>query len=109
MIFARIRPDVSYLPDLQAYLDDLLRNRERLLAAHGLDDWARAEAMPSEEEISRIRRLIARISNDLSELSADERQQVDQAITVLRRHRTTMLGMPRIRQALPSFHQERTA
>lgn len=103
------RTDVSYLPDLQAYLDDLLRNRERLLAAHGLDDWARAEAMPSEEEISRIRRLIARISNDLDELSADERQQVDQAITVVRRHRTTMLGMPRIRQALPSFHQERTA
>jgi integrase len=27
------RTDVSYLPDLQAYLDDLLRNRERLLAA----------------------------------------------------------------------------
>jgi hypothetical protein len=102
------RTDVSYLPDLQAYLDDLLRNRERLLAAHGLDDWARAEAMPSEEEISRIRRLIARISSDLDELSADERQRVDQAITVVRRHRTAMLGMPRIRQALPSFREERT-
>lgn len=102
------RTDVSYLPDLQAYLDDLLRNRERLLAAHGLDDWARAEAMPSEEEISRIRRLIARISSGLDELSADERQRVDQAITVVRRHRTAMLGMPRIRQALPSFREEHT-
>ena len=27
------RTDVSYLPDLQAYLDDLLRSKERLLAA----------------------------------------------------------------------------
>ena len=57
------RTDVSYLPDLHAYLDDLLRTRERLLATTDLDDWARAEAIPSEEEISRIRRLIARISH----------------------------------------------
>ena len=28
------RTDVSYLPDLQAYLDDLLRTRERLLRRH---------------------------------------------------------------------------
>ena len=35
------RTDVSYLPDLTAYLDDLLRNRERLAAATGIDDWAR--------------------------------------------------------------------
>jgi hypothetical protein len=100
------RTDVSYLPDLQAYLDDLLRNRERLLAARALDDWARAEAMPSEEEISRIRRLIARISGGLDELSAEERQRVDQAITLVRRHRTAMLAMPRIQQTLPSFREE---
>ena len=54
------RTDISYLPDLEAYLDDLLRNRERVLAAHGLDNWARAEAMPSEEEVARVRRLIER-------------------------------------------------
>src|SRR5689334_817024 len=69
------RTDVSYLPDLQAYLDDLLRNRERLLAATGLDEWARTEATPSPEEISKIRRLIARISNGLDELTADERER----------------------------------
>ena len=40
------RTDVSYLPDLHAYLDDLLRNRERVLAAAGIDQWARAEAAP---------------------------------------------------------------
>jgi hypothetical protein len=73
--------DASYLPDLQTYLDDLLRAREKLLAAHpdndcddpgqgstdgsGIDTWARREATPSLEEITRIRRLIDRISGDL--------------------------------------------
>jgi integrase len=102
------RTDVSYLPDLQAYLDDLLRNRERLLAARDIDDWARSEAMPSEEEINRIRRLIARITTGLDELTADERERVEQAVTVVRRHRTVTLGMPRIRQALPDVRPERT-
>jgi hypothetical protein len=102
------RTDVSYLPDLQAYLDDLLRNRERLLAASGIDEWARSEAMPSEEEISRVRRLIARVTIGLDELNADERERVEQAVALVRRHRTVTLGMPRIRQALPDLRPERT-
>lgn len=40
------RTDPSHLPDLRAYLDTLLRNRERLAAAGELDDWARAETTP---------------------------------------------------------------
>jgi hypothetical protein len=41
------RTDVSYLPDLQAYLDDLLRTRERLRAATDLDAQpARCGATP---------------------------------------------------------------
>ncbi|MFD3883143.1 hypothetical protein [Streptomyces microflavus] len=44
--------DVSYLPDLQAHLADLLRSRERLMSAFEADDWARSQAMPSEEERS---------------------------------------------------------
>jgi hypothetical protein len=101
---------VSYLPDLQAYLDDLLRSRERLLAAtSGLDEWAKADALPSEEEITRIRRLITRIKAGLGELTAAERDQIDQAVAVVRRHRAVMLGMPRIRQILPSLRAERTA
>lgn len=103
------RTDVSYLPDLHAYLDDLLRNRERLRAASDLDDWARTEAMPSEEEISKIRRLINRIKDGLSELKPDEREHIEQAVTVVRRHRAVMLGMPRIRQALPDLRPERPA
>src|SRR5206468_4721962 len=57
------RTDVSYLTDLQAYLDDLLRNRERVCATTDLDAWARTEATPSDQEITRIRRLISRIKN----------------------------------------------
>ena len=41
------RTDVSYLPDLTAYLDDLLRTRERLAAATGIDAWARDQAAPA--------------------------------------------------------------
>ncbi|MGH8933520.1 MAG: transposase, partial [Egibacteraceae bacterium] len=70
------RTDVSYLPDLHAYLDDLLRNRERLLAATDIDEWARAEATPSKDEISRVRRLITRIHHGLDDLTPDERSQV---------------------------------
>lgn len=102
------RTDISYLPDLQAYLDDLLRTRERLLSTSDVDDWARAEAMPSDEEITRIRRLIARIKTGLDELTQQDREQVEQAVAVIRGHRTTMLGMPRIRQALPDLRPERT-
>ncbi|MCA4720965.1 transposase [Mycobacterium avium subsp. hominissuis] len=96
------------MPDLRAYLDDLLRTRERLLATTDLDDWARVEAMPSEEEIRRIRRLIDQIRNGLGELEPEQRQQLQQAVTVVRRHRSVMLGMPRTRQILPDLRPERT-
>lgn len=102
--------DASYLPDLHTYLDDLLRNRERLLAAStDIDDWARTEATPSHEEITRIRHLITRITTDLSELTAEEREHLQQAITIVRRHRTVLLATPRRRQALLDIHPERTA
>jgi hypothetical protein len=92
------RTDVSYLPDLQAYLDDLLRNRERLLACSELDEWARGEAMPSEEEIGRIRGLIARVKDGLEGLSAEERSGIEEAVEVLRRHRAVAVAMPQIRR-----------
>jgi integrase len=91
------RTDVSYLPDLTAYLDDLLRTRERLAAITGVDDWARADATPAEEEITRIRRLIGRIKGDVAELPAAERAQADEAVTVMRKHRAVSLGMPSAR------------
>jgi len=101
------RTDVSYLPDLTAYLDDLLRNRERIRAAVELDDWARAEALPSEEEISRVRHLINRIRSGMDDLDAGEREQVHDAVTLVRRHRTLALGMPRMRVAPLDARQEK--
>lgn len=100
--------DVSYLPDLQAHLADLLRSRERLMSAFEADDWARAQAMPSEEEIRRIRRLIDRVRTDLDDLTPEDRAQIEQAVTVVRRSRTVMLGMPRVHQPLPDVRPART-
>ena len=96
------RTDVSYLPDLTAYLDDLLRTRERLAAAiGGIDEWARADATPAAEEITRIRRLIGRINGDITQLSDPERAQIQEAVSVIRRHRAVSLGMPSARAVPP--------
>jgi integrase len=103
------RTDVSYLPDLQAHLDDLLRNRERLRAAVDIDEWARAEATPSDEEITRIRRLISRVKGDVEQLTAAERAQVEQAVAAVRRHRSVSLGIPRVRQPTPDLRPGRAA
>ncbi len=103
------RTDVSYLPDLTGYLDDLLQTRERLAAAiDGVDEWARTDATPSQEEITRIRRLIGRITGDLDQASDAQRAAIEQAVTVLRRHRAVSLGMPTIRTATPDTHPEAT-
>ncbi|MEU3616388.1 transposase [Streptomyces sp. NPDC006872] len=98
------RTDVSYLPDLQAYLADLLRSRERLMSAFAADDWARSEAMPSQEEIRRVRRLIDRVKADLGDLTPEAQAQISEAVAVVRRSRTTMLGMPRIRPPMSDAH-----
>jgi hypothetical protein len=100
------RTDVSYLPDLTAHLDDLLRTRERLAAACGIDDWARADATPSDQEITRIRRLIHQITGDIAGLGAEERAAIGQAVTVIRKHRAVSLGMPAARPPAPA--QENT-
>ena len=96
---------VAHLPDLQAYLDDPLRTRERLAATlDGLDEWARTDATPTNEEITRIRRLINRIKGDVAELDHTERAQIEDAVALVRRHRaahTVPLGTPTIRAATP--------
>jgi hypothetical protein len=55
------RTDVSYLPELKARLDRLLADRERVLAATELEDWARHEATPSDTEIEKTRALVRRV------------------------------------------------
>jgi integrase len=102
------RTDVSFLPDLTAYLDDLLRTRERLTATiDGVDEWARVDATPTDEEITRIRRLINRVKADLAELDEVERAQIHDAVMVVRRHRAAHivpLAMPTVRAAAPTPH-----
>lgn len=102
-------PTISSSPttSLSSHLDDLLRNRERLLATQDLEDWARAEALPSETEIARIRRLISQVEAGLDQLAQTQRAEIDQVIALIRRHRTVALGMPQVRQALPDVRPPR--
>jgi hypothetical protein len=65
--------------------------------------------MPSQEEITRIRRLIRKVKEDLDTLTDDERVQIQEASTLVRRTRQVMLGMPRVRQPLPDIRPERPA
>ena len=107
---AEISTDVSYLPDLTAYLDDLLRTRERLAASiDGVDEWARADAMPAAEEIRRVRQLVSQIKGDIDRMDAGQRAQIDEAVGVVRSHRAVHLGMPSVRPVLPSPRTEASA
>lgn len=103
------RTDVSFLPELTAYLDDLLRTRERLAAADGVDEWARLDASPTNEEITRLRRLINRIKGDISQLTEPEQAQIRESVAVIRRHRAVSLGIPTIRTAPTNPAIEATA
>ncbi|MER6240650.1 transposase [Streptomyces clavifer] len=104
-----VRTDVSYLPDLEAYLADLLRNRERLATFADADSWAKSEAMPADDDSNRVRRLAQRVRQGLEVLSDEDRSQIQEAIMVVRRTRTVSLGMPRIRQPLADLRPGRTA
>ncbi|MFB7611641.1 hypothetical protein [Streptomyces gardneri] len=77
------------------------------MSAFEADEWARTQAMPSDEEISRVRRLIDRVTTDLDQLTAKERAQIEQAVTLVRRSRTVHLGMPRVGQPLPDVRPPR--
>ncbi|WP_331754285.1 hypothetical protein OHA19_40960 (plasmid) [Streptomyces sp. NBC_00012] len=106
---SHFRTDVSYLPDLEAYLADLLRSRERL-AAFAADAWATTEATPSDEEITRVRHLIRRVRGDLDELTDEDRAQIREAVAVVRRtRRVVSLGMLRIAPNLSKLRPERSA
>jgi hypothetical protein len=79
------------------------------MSAFAADDWARSEAMSSQEEIRRVRRLADRVKADLGDLTAEEQAQIGEAVAVVRRSRSVMLGMPRIGQPLPDVHARRSA
>lgn len=85
------RTDPSYQPELTAYLTRLLEDRERLAAAvPQLAEWARRDAVPSEEEIEAVRRLISANTKALAELSDDDRAAVEEAIATIRKDRANL-------------------
>ncbi|MEV7856438.1 site-specific integrase [Streptomyces sp. NPDC088183] len=99
--------DIPHLPELAAYLDGLLRQRERLRSMTEADEWARVEATPSEEEITRVRRLIRRVTEEVDQLTDAERAEIQQATAMVRKTRQGFLGMPRVPQPLPDLRPER--
>lgn len=85
------RSDPSFIPELRAYLARLLADQERLRAAQPeLEDWARGAAIPSEEEIAAVRRIIDRCQELLEDVAADEQAELEEAITVMRRSRAQL-------------------
>jgi hypothetical protein len=97
---------VSYLPDLTAYLDDLLRTRERLAAVTGIDTWARDQAAPAGQEITAIKQLISRIKGDIAGLDPADRARIGEAVAAVRKHRAVSIGIPRLRPAAQSLSCE---
>ena len=79
------RTDPSYLPDLYAYLEQLLDARERLNAAvPQLRDWAREKAVPNDAEIKAVRNLIRSNEGLLAELDPVERRKLEELFAALR-------------------------
>lgn len=92
---SHFRTDASYLPELKAYLDSLLSDRELYRSSNDLTSWAKKELDPSDEEIEVLRSLIRKIEGDVDQLSNEERTSLQTAIETLRQVReSTDLGMP---------------
>jgi len=88
---SHFRTDPSYQPDLRGHLIALLKDRERLASAvPGLEEWARSDALPSEEEIEALRRLIGRNDELIAGLEPQERSVVEDALKVMRTSRAQM-------------------
>lgn len=91
------RSDPSYLPELKSYLQQLLADRARIQAATDLQDWAKEQLTPRDQEIAQLRDLIRRIEADLSDLSTEDQDLINEAVTVVRTTRQKVhLGFPSI-------------
>ena len=96
------RTDLSHLPALESYERQLVSARERLLAEaddEALEGWARQAAIPSQEEIDRVRYLIGRIRETLGELEPDERAELEALLSTERINRSAIL------ERLPARHE----
>jgi hypothetical protein len=91
------RSDPSYLPELKSYLQQLLADRARIAAATELQDWAKHQLTPRDEEIEQLRGLIRRIEADMSDLSDEDQARIKEAVNVIRATRQTVnLGFPTV-------------
>lgn len=104
------RTDPSYLPDLYAYLERLLDAQERLRASvPELAEWARAKALPNDDEIRAVRNLIRSNEELLGELPEADRHKLEELFRTLRSHRASVDGALPVhqvagaRQSAPSF------
>jgi hypothetical protein len=59
-------------------------------------------------EIRRVRHLVSQIKGDIDRMDAVA-AQIDEAVSVVRRHRALHLGMPSVRPVLPSPRTEASA
>jgi len=85
------RTDPSYTPELHAYLIHLLADKERLTAAvPELAEWARRDAIPTDEEIEAVRRLPRANDELLASLDDADHAAVEDAITTIRAHRARL-------------------
>ena len=88
---AHYRTDPSYQDALRAHLTRLLTDKERLASAlPDLDEWARLGALPSDEEIEALRRLIRRNEELMSGLEPQDRTTVEEAIQVMKASRAQL-------------------
>lgn len=104
------RTDPSHLDDLRGHLQRLLAAREELAAAMpALADWARDDALPSDEEIAATRQLIRAAEHQLSTLDEADRNAILEAVRELRKLRSQMrASMPdtthlRVQLVAPKF------
>lgn len=96
------RTDLSHLPALEAYERQLVAARERLSAeaeVDGLEHWARQAALPSQDEIERVRFLTGRIREAMGELEPDERAELQVLLATERTNRSAIL------ERLPARHE----
>jgi integrase len=71
------RTDLTHLGALEKYLTDLLAARERILAASDeLADWAKRDALPSDEHIGRVRHLIGRMRAKIDGLPPEQASEI---------------------------------
>jgi integrase len=85
------RTDPSNQAELRDYLHQLLAGRERLAAAiPQLAEWARRDAVPSDDEIQALRALIRRNEQIIDELDPADRAAVLEAIATTRRLRAQL-------------------